>query len=395
MISETNYMELMRNCVKWNTRTMEERKKRLRYPYYDHQTATAQRECRFTTRTVDHIYPSADKNTVLQFESERWRKRKDIPPSDALEVKMFLRDNPALDSAVNQTIPQPPTTFEQTSDNSNDSINVKERPSRQQIKEEYREDYVLDDDGSPEENFSDEDDWSTRKRRRTTGGVPKSAPGRKKVSTRNPNYSYSTPTNRGVQPLAPSSQPLIGRPPKNHAHPPPPRAPSSSDSDEKRHACDKCSAKYKSLAGLSYHLSYSHDIASSHPTHKLLSPNIEISDFCDLCLGNAYMNKTSKQPEDLVTCHDCGRSGHPSCLSFNKNVTVIINRYGWQCIECKSCTICGTSENDDKLLFCDDCDRGYHLYCLRPQLEKAPDDEYSCRLCQIEFGDKASAPAKK
>ena len=40
------------------------------------------------------------------------------------------------------------------------------------------------------------------------------------------------------------------------------------------------------------------------------------------------------------------RLGHPSCLKFSKNVPFIINRYGWQCIECKSCTICGTSEND-------------------------------------------------
>lgn len=46
----------------------------------------------------------------------------------------------------------------------------------------------------------------------------------------------------------------------------------------------------------------------------------------------------------------------------------------------------------DQLLFCDDCDRGYHLYCLKPPLKTAPENEYSCRLCQEEFGAKASAP---
>ncbi len=39
------------------------------------------------------------------------------------------------------------------------------------------------------------------------------------------------------------------------------------------------------------------------------------------------------------------------------------------CLECKTCTICGTSENDDQLLFCDDCDRGFHMYCLNPPMK--------------------------
>ncbi|XGW34694.1 hypothetical protein V3C99_018582 [Haemonchus contortus] len=85
---------------------------------------------------------------------------------------------------------------------------------------------------------------------------------------------------------------------------------------------------------------------------------------------------------------------HPSCLNFNGNVPVIIKRYGWQCIECKSCTICGTSENDDKLLFCDDCDRGYHTYCFMPAMKCLPENEYSCELCIRTFGDQASAAPK-
>ncbi|KHJ96378.1 PHD-finger [Oesophagostomum dentatum] len=107
------------------------------------------------------------------------------------------------------------------------------------------------------------------------------------------------------------------------------------------------------------------------------------------------MNKNTMRPEDLVVCHDCGRSAHPSCLNFNDNVPVIIKRYGWQCIECKSCTICGTSENDDKLLFCDDCDRGYHTYCFTPKMKSLPENEYSCALCIGTFGARASAVPKK
>lgn len=53
-----------------------------------------------------------------------------------------------------------------------------------------------------------------------------------------------------------------------------------------------------------------------------------------------------------------------------------VKKYKWQCIECKRCTVCGNSENDDKLLFCDDCDRGWHSYCLNPPLTAAPDGDW-------------------
>ena len=63
--------------------------------------------------------------------------------------------------------------------------------------------------------------------------------------------------------------------------------------------------------------------------------------------------------------------GHPTCLQFTANMLISVKKYPWQCIECKTCTLCGTSENDDKLLFCDDCDRGYHMYCLVPPMKVA------------------------
>lgn len=33
------------------------------------------------------------------------------------------------------------------------------------------------------------------------------------------------------------------------------------------------------------------------------------SPYCDFCLGNEESNKKSGQPEELVSCSDCGRSG--------------------------------------------------------------------------------------
>lgn len=91
--------------------------------------------------------------------------------------------------------------------------------------------------------------------------------------------------------------------------------------------------------------------------------------YCDFCLGDSSDNKKTGRPEELVSCAECGRSGHPSCLQFSENMLASVRQYPWQCIECKCCSVCGTSENDDQLLFCDDCDRGYHMYCLVPPIK--------------------------
>ncbi|XP_059483903.1 zinc finger protein DPF3-like isoform X1 [Neocloeon triangulifer] len=112
------------------------------------------------------------------------------------------------------------------------------------------------------------------------------------------------------------------------------------------------------------------------------------SPYCDFCLGDANENKKTGTSEELVSCSDCGRSGHPSCLQFTANMIISVRKYRWQCIECKCCSVCGTSDNDDQLLFCDDCDRGYHMYCLNPPLTSPPEGTWSCTLCMDEFHKK-------
>jgi zinc finger protein ubi-d4 len=59
----------------------------------------------------------------------------------------------------------------------------------------------------------------------------------------------------------------------------------------------------------------------------------------------------------ILSSQDCGGSAHPTCLKFTPNMVRQVKKYPWQCMECKTCTECGNSENDSELLFCDDCDR--------------------------------------
>lgn len=170
---------------------------------------------------------------------------------------------------------------------------------------------------------------------------------------------------------------------------------------EKPYACEVCNARYKTRPGLSYHYNHFHNGVmddqelSQSPKPQRSSRNaskntsmddkISANNYCDFCLGDSTENKKTEMPEELVSCSDCGRSGHPTCLQFTQNMIISVKKYPWQCIECKSCGLCGTSDNDDQLLFCDDCDRGYHMYCLNPPLNAPPEGNWSCHLCIEEF----------
>ncbi|OXA45919.1 zinc finger protein ubi-d4-like [Folsomia candida] len=107
------------------------------------------------------------------------------------------------------------------------------------------------------------------------------------------------------------------------------------------------------------------------------------STYCDVCLGDAIENIKSGIPEDLLSCSDCGRSGHPTCMEFTNNMIISVKKY--RCNEWKCYSICGSSDNDDQLLYCGDCDRGYHMYCLVPKLDAYPEGPWSCTLCLGEF----------
>ncbi|KAJ4935106.1 hypothetical protein JOQ06_016642, partial [Pogonophryne albipinna] len=119
----------------------------------------------------------------------------------------------------------------------------------------------------------------------------------------------------------------------------------------------------------------------SHSAKKAPDGSVIANGYCDFCLGGS---KKTGCPEDLISCADCGRSGRAPLKgmvgrrkAFTVNMTAAVRTYRWQCIECKSCSLCGTSENDDQLLFCDDCDRGYHMYCLSPPMSEPPEGMYN------------------
>lgn len=116
--------------------------------------------------------------------------------------------------------------------------------------------------------------------------------------------------------------------------------------------------------------------------HEKDKPVAEPIPICSFCLGTKEQNR-EKKPEELISCADCGNSGHPSCLKFSPELTVRVKALRWQCIECKTCSSCrDQGKNADNMLFCDSCDRGFHMECCDPPLTRMPKGMWICQICR-------------
>uniref|UniRef100_A0A7N6AZH6 Histone acetyltransferase n=1 Tax=Anabas testudineus TaxID=64144 RepID=A0A7N6AZH6_ANATE len=116
--------------------------------------------------------------------------------------------------------------------------------------------------------------------------------------------------------------------------------------------------------------------------HEKDKPVAEPIPICSFCLGTKEQNR-DKKPEELISCADCGNSGHPSCLKFSPELTARVKALWWQCIECKTCSSCqDQGKNADNMLFCDSCDRGFHMECCDPPLTRMPKGMWICQICQ-------------
>ncbi|XP_068089502.1 PHD finger protein 10 [Hyperolius riggenbachi] len=100
---------------------------------------------------------------------------------------------------------------------------------------------------------------------------------------------------------------------------------------------------------------------------------------CGICLKGKDVNKKGRA-EKLVHCSQCDNSGHPSCLDMSSELVSVIRKYPWQCMECKTCIICGQPHHEEEMMFCDHCDRGYHTFCVG--LGDLPTGPWICDCCQ-------------
>ncbi|TNM99211.1 hypothetical protein fugu_013775 [Takifugu bimaculatus] len=366
LLGEQYYRDAMEQCHSYNARLCAERS--ILMPFLDSQTGVAQSNC-YIWMEKRHRSAGVAPGQLYTYPARRWRKkRRSTPPEDprlafpslkAADLELGLKRETlgAVDgSSLEALLKGEPLDRRSGADG-----HLTKRFSLKRVLD--HDDYLDDLD---DEDFEDE----TPKRR-----------GKSKSKGR------SDKNGKKKQEAAAAAQ----------------------EERDKPYACDICGKRYKNRPGLSYHYTHSHlaeeegedrEEIEAPPTPRqpeeqktakkgpngLALPN----DYCDFCLGDSTLNQKTGQSEELVSCSDCGRSGHPTCLQFTPVMMAAVKTYRWQCIECKCCNVCGTSENDDQLLFCDDCDRGYHMYCLSPPMTEPPEGSWSCHLCLALLKDKAS-----
>uniref|UniRef100_A0A4W4FRP4 D4, zinc and double PHD fingers family 2 n=1 Tax=Electrophorus electricus TaxID=8005 RepID=A0A4W4FRP4_ELEEL len=351
LLGDQFYREAIEHCRSYNARLCAERS--IRMPFLDSQTGVAQNNC-YIWMEKRHRGPGLAAGQMYSYPARCWRKKRQLhPPIDPQLRLCELR----LGMSVTEGFPVFPT-------HTHTHTHTKFPPTL----------YTLEEAGSAYVGETQRD--TERGRGRRVG--PGRGSGRKRTDA------------------------------------------VASDDQDKPYVCDICGKRYKNRPGLSYHYTHTHlaeeegeeeretEIPQSPPNHHTENHKCELAakgsdgviisnDYCDFCLGDSGSNRKTGLAEELVSCSDCGRSGHPTCLQFTDNMIQAVRTYQWQCIECKSCSLCGTSENDvrvpppfDQLLFCDDCDRGYHMYCLQPPMSQPPEGSWSCHLCLDLLKDKAS-----
>nr|XP_022318842.1 histone acetyltransferase KAT6B-like isoform X1 [Crassostrea virginica] len=92
---------------------------------------------------------------------------------------------------------------------------------------------------------------------------------------------------------------------------------------------------------------------------------------CDYCLQTEPISRRDFK-EGILVCQDCNAKAHPSCMGYNATLARRTLESPWQCIDCKTCTVCQDSGDPDTMLFCDACDKGYHMTCHEPAIEDKP-----------------------
>ncbi|KAL4622951.1 zinc finger protein ubi-d4-like isoform X1 [Arapaima gigas] len=384
MLEEQCYRDAMEQCHSYNARLCAERT--VHMPFLDSQTRVAQSNC-YIWMEKRHRHPGLNHGQLYTYPARRWRKKRDVHPPEDSRLAFSPVKSAELEVGLKRE------GLAAVVDGSSLEALLKGEALERQGTPELR---VPDEEPGLAEATGISHSTATRLRKRIL------EPEDFLDDLDDEDYEEDTPKRRGKS----KNKSRAGSSTRKK-----PDAAAVEDTD-KPYTCDICGKRYKNRPGLSYHYTHCHlaeeegeneeeeedetqtpfqPKPEEHNTPKKGPDGLAVpNDYCDFCLGDSKVNRKTGQSEGLLSCSDCGRSGHPSCLQFTPVMMAAVKTYRWQCIECKCCNICGTSENDDQLLFCDDCDRGYHMYCLSPPMSEPPEGSWSCYLCLDLLKDKAS-----
>ncbi|KAI6659577.1 PHD finger protein 10-like [Oopsacas minuta] len=98
-----------------------------------------------------------------------------------------------------------------------------------------------------------------------------------------------------------------------------------------------------------------------------------------ICIVCLRQSSSGKGLEEFIHCSQCPTTAHFSCLNLEEEALEKVKTYKWQCLGCKTCTICAKASDEDKMVLCYSCDRGYHTFCLK--IPCVPCGVWVCGLC--------------
>uniref|UniRef100_A0A671TAT7 Chromodomain-helicase-DNA-binding protein 5-like n=1 Tax=Sinocyclocheilus anshuiensis TaxID=1608454 RepID=A0A671TAT7_9TELE len=105
----------------------------------------------------------------------------------------------------------------------------------------------------------------------------------------------------------------------------------------------------------------------------------DFSDFDDISIHSASVRSDSSAAPKKKSARQ-GRKKRKS-FSLNSIVNVGEDGDGYETDHQDYCEVC---QQGGEIILCDTCPRAYHLVCLDPELEKAPEGKWSCPHCEKE-----------
>ncbi|OMP04927.1 Zinc finger, PHD-type [Corchorus capsularis] len=97
---------------------------------------------------------------------------------------------------------------------------------------------------------------------------------------------------------------------------------------------------------------------------------------CRMCfLGE---NEGSERARRMLSCRNCGKKYHRSCLKSWAQHRDLFHWSSWTCPYCRTCEVCRTTGDPTRLMFCKRCDSAYHCYCQHPSHKNVTSGPYVC-----------------
>ncbi|KAI4339070.1 hypothetical protein MLD38_024052 [Melastoma candidum] len=119
------------------------------------------------------------------------------------------------------------------------------------------------------------------------------------------------------------------------------------------------------------------DIPNDHSGEELVQDHSNsMKIVCRMCLFGE--TDGSERAKKMLSCKNCGKKYHRSCLKSWSHDRDLIHWSSWTCPACRTCEICQRTGDPKKFMFCKRCDGAYHCYCQQPPHKNISSGPYLC-----------------